>query len=314
MSTAASASENPLQPASLDPLISVIIPAYRGSATILACLASLRQALVGWSHELIVVESSGDGTACLIRDHVSSVRLIVAEQRLSAGQARNVAIAEARGEWLFFVDQDCVVPANWIAALLAHLRQADVGGAGGSLAVANPENLSGWCTYFLEFLHHFPQRRKATVSHGFLLGSNSAWRSDVLKTFRFPDQTLAEDVLLSHAVRRNGWQLIYDPTITIYHHNRQGWNAFFTYCRAMGRASARAHRQIQPWWLVGLARCPILVYITSAGVLSMIAFRLTKAPLTYFLRFLLLFPVCLFGHLLWAHAFATELRGPASPE
>jgi GT2 family glycosyltransferase len=295
------------------PFLSVIIPAYGGAATILACLASLQRALQGWPpdrRELIVVESSGDGAAEKIRAEYGWVRLIESEQRLSAGQARNVGIGQARGEWLFFVDQDCVVPGDWISALLVHLGQPGVGGAGGSLAVANGGNLSGWCTYFLEFLYHFPRLGKAVSSQGFLLGSNSAWRAEILKSLAFPDQTLAEDVLLSHAVRRHGWTLIYDPSITVWHQNREGWPAFFAYCRAMGRASARAHQLMRPWWLPCLALCPLLLYGVPFGVLAMITWRLWRAPRGYLLRFLLLLPMCLLGQWLWAHAFAVELGKP----
>lgn len=290
------------------PLVSVIVPAYGGAATISACLVSLQRALVGWPHELIVVESSGDGAAAMIRAQFPEVQLTVSQQRLSAGLARNLGIRQARGEWLFFVDQDCVVPDSWIDSLLPHLRRAGVAGAGGSLAVGNADVWSGWCTYFLEFLYHFPSSSGPRVCRGFLLGSNSAWRCDVLQSLEFPDQTLAEDVLLSEAVRRKGWQLIYDPSIMVWHQNRVGWRVFLRYSRAMGKASARAHRTMASWWLPWFVRCPFLLYFAPVGVLCMIALRLRGAPWGYRLRFLLLFPICLLGQWFWADAFAAQLR------
>lgn len=290
------------------PLLSVVVPAYGGVATIGPCLASLQRALAAWSHELIVVESSGDGTAELIRAQFAEVQLIVAQQRLSAGLARNLGIRQARGEWLFFVDQDCVVPDSWVGSLLRHLSRPGVAGAGGSLAVGNARVWSGWCTYFLEFLYHFPASAKPRICHTFLLGSNSAWRSEVLKSLEFPDQTLAEDLLLSDAVKREGWQLIYDPTISVWHQNRVGWIVFIRYCRAMGTASAKAHQAIASWWLPWFVRFPFLLYFVPVGVLSMIALRLWRCPWGYRLRFLLLLPICLFGQWAWAHAFAAQLR------
>lgn len=294
------------------PLLSVIVPAYGGAATIGDCLASLQRALVGWSHELIVVESSGDGAVELIRSRFGWVRLIVAEQRLSAGLARNLGIREARGDWLFFVDQDCLVPKSWVAAHMRHLALPDIAGVGGSLAVANSEIWSGWCTYFLEFLYHFPSSAKPKISHGFLLGSNSSWRSDVLKSLQFPDQTLAEDVLLSQAVRREGWQLIYDPSISVWHYNRIGWLVFLRYCRAMGAASARAHLAMRTWWIAWFERWPILLYFAPFGVLSMIALRLWSCPWGYRLRFLVLLPICCLGQWCWADAFRAQLRRRSS--
>lgn len=43
------------------PEVSVIVPGFRGRATIAACLDSVRKAAAGWRYEIIVVESSGDG-------------------------------------------------------------------------------------------------------------------------------------------------------------------------------------------------------------------------------------------------------------
>lgn len=289
-------------------LLSVIVPAYGGVATIGACLASLQRALATWPHELIVVESSGDGTAELIRSQFAEVHLIVSQKRLSAGMARNLGIRQAKGEWLFFIDQDCVVPDSWIGSLLRHLSRPEVAGVGGSLAVGNAEILSGWCTYFLEFLYHFPAASEPRICRTFLLGSNSVWRSEVLKSLEFPDQTLAEDLLLSDAVRSEGWQLIYDPTISVWHQNRAGWLVFLRYCRAMGTASAKAHQSMASWWLPLFVRCPFLLYFAPIGVLSMIALRLWRSPLGYRLRFLLLLPMCLLGQWYWAHAFAAQLR------
>ena len=290
------------------PLLSVVVPAYGGVATIGFCLASLQRALAAWPHELIVVESSGDGTVELIGTQFAGVQVIASPQRLSAGMARNLGIRQARGEWLFFVDQDCVVADDWVGSLMRHLSRPGVAGAGGSLAVGNAEVLSGWCTYFLEFLYHFPSSAGPRVCKTFLLGSNSAWRCEVLKSLQFPDQTLAEDLLLSDAVRSEGWQLIYDPAISVWHQNRVGWLVFLRYCRAMGSASAKAHQAMASWWLPWFVRCPFLLYFAPIGVLSMIALRLWRCPWGYRLRFLLLLPMCLVGQCYWAHAFAAQLH------
>lgn len=132
----------------------------------------MQKAAKSWSHEIIVVESSGDGTVEALREHFPEVKVIASPVRLSAGRARNEGMRRARGKRLLCVDQDCVVPDDWIARLVALLDQPGTGAAGGSIAVANPHVLSGWCVYFLEFLHHFPSRGPVRDDN-FLIGANS---------------------------------------------------------------------------------------------------------------------------------------------
>ena len=124
--------------------------------------------------------------------------------RLSAGGARNRGASVAKGEFLLFIDQDCVAPPDWVERLVGHLRQPGVAAVGGSIGIADPENLSGAATYFLEFLHHFPQVRSPGHGHPFLLGCNLGVRREVMETVAFPDRTLAEDVLFTERLRQAG--------------------------------------------------------------------------------------------------------------
>lgn len=290
------------------PEISVIVPAFRGATTIVACLTAIRRAVAGWDHEILVVESSGDDTADRVRRCCPEATLIVWPHRLTAGQARNEAIRRARGRWLFCVDQDCEVPSDWVAVLMRHLREPGVGAAGGSIAVGNPENLSGWAVYFLEFLYHFPKAAPASRNRNFLIACNSAWRADLLRRLWFPDRTLGEDVLLSHAVQQQGMAVIYDPAISVLHQNRGGWAEFRRYNLAMGVAAAAYQTVRRPPWLRYVERFPLLIFAVPLVVLPSIAWRLIQSPPGYLPRFLLLLPVCLQGQLLWAVAFRRELR------
>src|SRR5262245_31210164 len=81
--------------------ISVVIPAYFGAKTIADCLESVQRALRNHSAQIIVVESSGDATAEIVRTRFPDVLLIQSEKRLSAGAARNRGTVEARGKLVF---------------------------------------------------------------------------------------------------------------------------------------------------------------------------------------------------------------------
>lgn len=287
--------------------VSVIVPAYRGLATIAACLESVREAAACMSHEIIVVESSGDGTADLVRRRFPGVKVIESGTRLSSGSARNAGFCHARGRLWLCVDQDCLVPRDWMTRLVALLTRDNIGAAGGSLGVANPANLPGWCVYFLEFFTHFPSRGRVRDDN-FLIGANSGWRSEACSREIFPDRTLGEDLIASERVRRSGWQVSYDPGLTVQHHNRHGWVQFLHYCREMGAAAADTRSRLGGRAIDVLHHVPELAFGIPFLILPRIAWRLVFAPRGYLLMFLALLPCCVVGHFTWANAFRKALR------
>lgn len=294
----------------------VVIPAYLGKFTIGDCLRSLRLAMVGRRAEIVLVESSQDGTADLVRREFPEVRVLALSRQVSAGEARNLGIQAARGQTLFFVDQDCVVPSDWLERLQHHLGEPGTGAAGGAIGFRNWSNLSGSAVFFLEFLYHFPSRRAATKNAHFLLGCNLACRREAIEGVCFPAQTLAEDLLFSAAIRRAGWDTVYDPTIHVSHWNREGWGEFFRYNAKMGRAAARSHLLLRPSWSSLVLRYPWLVCASPLVILPKIFLGLL-GQWRYLARFLLLLPCCWLGNWVWAWAFYREIvssrlqnRGP----
>jgi GT2 family glycosyltransferase len=288
--------------------ISVVVPAYLGARTIADCVAGIECATAGRRREIIVVDSSGDATAEILHRDFPSATVIVSGNRLTAGGARNRGVAAARGRLIFFTDQDCVVPVDWIDRLERHLAAPDVGAAGGSVGIRNPSNLSGCAVYFLEFLSHFPRRGAPTRNRNFLLGCNGGYKAEALRTVRFPDRTLAEDVLFSHELQRAGFGVVYDPRVEVKHQNREGWREFFRYNWKMGQSAAAYHQVLRRWWVRPFLRAPLLTFIAPAVILPSIAFDLVRSRWSYFLIFLLLSPMCLLGNLVWAAGFRRHVR------
>jgi GT2 family glycosyltransferase len=287
--------------------VSVVIAAYRGAATIAACLRSVLRATEGRRREIFVVESSGDETREIVSREFPEVTLIGSDARLTAGAARNRGFQAARGRLIFVTDQDCVVPPDWVDRLERHLEGSGVGAAGGSVGVSNPSNLSGMAVYFLEFFRHFPTSGRVTRNRNFLVGCNSAYAAAALERTRFPDRTLAEDVLLSHAIRRAGFDLVYDPTVEVRHWNRSGWVEFLAYNRKMGEAAADYHRVTRPWWSGVLLSVPLLAFAAPIVIVPSIGLRLLRSRWSYLLRFCVLWPMCVLGNQVWAGALRSAM-------
>lgn len=107
----------------MEPTISVIIPAYNVEKYIGATLDSLARQTV-MPHEIIIInDGSTDNTRSIIAHYASlpGVR-IIDKANEGLGPTRNLGLALATGDYLYFFDADDLIPENFIAALGDLLR------------------------------------------------------------------------------------------------------------------------------------------------------------------------------------------------
>ena len=103
--------------------VSVIIPAYRASATLGETLASL----IAQSHEaweaIVVDDGSDDGTLELAREWAETDARIRVLKRLhrGVGAARNAALEKARHAWAVFLDADDALAPDFLALMTGRL-------------------------------------------------------------------------------------------------------------------------------------------------------------------------------------------------
>jgi glycosyltransferase involved in cell wall biosynthesis len=102
-------------------LISVIIPVHNGGTDFLSCLDGIIAA-TGPLHEIIVVSDGDPEAARLARG--KSINVLELPQKGGPARARNVGAKSARGNVLFFIDADVVVPQNAVD-FLSEIFNAD---------------------------------------------------------------------------------------------------------------------------------------------------------------------------------------------
>ena len=138
------------------PLISVLVASYRARATIGRTLASLAAQRHGPTLEVIVVDSSPDGTADVVARQFPFARLVRRSSRLFPGDARNLGASVARGEVLALLDADCEVGPDWSRRVAEAHEQMVHPLIGGVVENGNPESATGWAYYLTEFNRWLP--------------------------------------------------------------------------------------------------------------------------------------------------------------
>lgn len=110
--------------------ISIIIPVYNAEEYLGECLDSVIRAMKGVKGEILIVMDNGstDGSFEIAqkyqKKHLKFMRILRSNIR-GANSARNLGVAKARGEYLWFIDADDYIASDAVKKLLKKAGEAD---------------------------------------------------------------------------------------------------------------------------------------------------------------------------------------------
>jgi GT2 family glycosyltransferase len=279
-------------------LTSLIIITLRRAALLRMTLAALARQTRPID-EVIVVDNGPDpDTEAAARD--AGARYVVEPQR-GYGSARNRGLAEARGDVLYFLDDDCVAEPDWAERLWEALESERADLAGGSRVSAR-RGLAAT----LEYLSTDGPVLSPKLPAGpapFLSTSNLIFRREVVDRAGAFDEKLAmcEDRDFTARARAAGFRLRFEPSARVTHWSSvERASDYFARMRHYGFGTSQyfAMRPEEP--LARLfprspaARLALLPFLAAAGTGYLVLRNLPHGPSAIPLS-----PLLFVGQLAW---------------
>ncbi len=213
-------------------IASVIICSRNRIDTLLETLDSLVAMRVpaGVTWEIVVVDNaSQDGTRRRVAEWAANAPVPVQaleEQRPGKSYALNLALDEARGQFLLFTDDDALVDPDWLANILAAFASSGADCVGGKVLPlwldVRPPWLGDRLLNVLAMLDLGSEPRELT-GDAMLYGVNYAFRSVTFSSIGPYDTKLCgrgcgnEDFDMINRLRAAGGRVWYDPRVLVHH-------------------------------------------------------------------------------------------------
>lgn len=217
--------------------LSIIISTYNNAASLVRTLNSVAKQDADKSlWECIVVNNnSTDDTAERVTDfakeHADINIRLVDEEKQGLSYARNRGIAEAKGQFLAFIDDDETINEGFVSAYVDLFRNHGAFAAAGALKVCYDSARPKWMSHYTEKMIANPLdlgREIITITSTVTpTGGNMAFNRELFNLYGAFDTTLGrkgdelfggEENDMFKRIRDLGERVFYTPHAVAYHH------------------------------------------------------------------------------------------------
>ena len=227
--------------------LSIIIVNYNVKDLLRDCLQSLRPLIVNSEPliEVFVVDNaSKDGSVEMVGQEFPQVKLIASEKNLGFAKANNLALRQAQGRLLLFLNPDTTVPAETLPEMIKLMEEnPKVGVATCFIELASggmdPDCHRGFPTPWASFCHFsglvkiFPRSKifgqyhqtwkdlRQTHEVDSCCGAFMLVRREAMDGVGVWDEDFffyGEDLDWCYRFREKGWKVVFYPHVKIIHH------------------------------------------------------------------------------------------------
>jgi GT2 family glycosyltransferase len=245
--------------------LTVVIVNYNVEHFLEQCLHSVEKAAQHTSTEVWVVDNNSvDGSCAMVKSKFPWVKLVESKKNLGFSKGNNLAMKEAKGEYVLLLNPDTIVEEDTFVKIVNFMDEHDdAGGLGVHMVDGQgkflPESKRGLPTPSVAFYkifglaHLFPKSKKFGKYHlGYLpkdksheveilSGAFMLLRKSVLDKIGLLDETFfmyGEDIDLSYRIVKAGYKNYYFADTDIIHYKgestkKSSVNYVFVFYRAM---------------------------------------------------------------------------------
>jgi N-acetylglucosaminyl-diphospho-decaprenol L-rhamnosyltransferase len=216
--------------------LSIVIASWNARDLLLQCLRTIADTLGNLSAEVIVVDNaSTDGTAAAVKEAFSWIKVISISPNRGFAAGNNVGIKASIGRYIILLNSDTIVPPGALASLVEFMeRHNDAGVCGPRLVHPNQQ------------IQAFAFGRDPTLRYLLKRGANRLlrnralhdWHTDqiqcvgwvagtamVVRRHAFESAGLLDEMFYAYfedndwclRIRQSGWQVYYNPQVSVVH-------------------------------------------------------------------------------------------------
>jgi glycosyltransferase involved in cell wall biosynthesis len=197
------------------PLVSVIIPVFNGASCLDACLAAVQASAYQPFEVILIDDGSTDATATLLGG--SGYTLLRNSENLGPALSRTIAARASRGDILFFLDADILMPPDALSRMVIRF-QADPGLAA-QFCMYQPETLpANFFSRYKNYLHHYTHQHAEEQAVTFCAGFGAVRREVFFGLGGFsPGQRYLEDIEFGYRMHQAGHRILLNKAVQFTH-------------------------------------------------------------------------------------------------
>ncbi|GBF76007.1 hypothetical protein PA598K_04446 [Paenibacillus sp. 598K] len=212
-------------------MITVIIPTYKRTNSLLACLKGLQRQLVLPDEVIVVVRDTDFETIAALRQKFTPLTVRVTIITVTGTVAAlNKGLASSKGDIIAITDDDTVPRKEWLYHIQRNFNaDPEVGGVGGrdwvhsgGVVLNGEKERIGRIHWFGKVVgnHHLGTKVQEV---DLLKGANMSYRRKAISGIWFDERLkgngaqVHNDMAFSLEVKRAGWKLVYDPLVAVDH-------------------------------------------------------------------------------------------------
>jgi glycosyltransferase involved in cell wall biosynthesis len=213
-----------------------------GGVTLLKCLQSIKKQTISDQIEIVVLDSMSSDNSMQIANDFGAKIIAVPNGTFNHGLTRNEGLKYATGELLYYTVQDAYIAENdMLERMCAHFNDKEVQSVCAHQAIPHDldKNPALWFKRMTEpvtEIRHFSNSSFVELSMqqqlSYINWDNvcAMYRKEALIHLPFRETNYCEDCLWADVALKNGYKIIRDPSLVVYHYHHQVFGYAYRTC------------------------------------------------------------------------------------